>query len=172
MMRMFHPILLAAVSILGFCALSLHAEDATKPGAGEFKDLKQVTAEVPHDVLIGLMNYSGREAAAAKGMDVLREKVEGHTATLKFKVDRVEKEEVHDQAPQAYRIKAEDAHVRQGAVNFKVYLWVHFSASESAKVSAMKKGEEVTATGKVTVAALHAPKEPEINIDISDSTVN
>jgi len=172
MMRMFHPILLAAIAVLLCGALNLRADDAPKAGAGEIKDLKQVTAEIPHEVLLGLMNYSGRDAAAAKGMDVLREKMEGRTATLKFKVDRVEKEEIHDQAPQAYRIKAEDTHVRQGAVNFKVYLWVHFSASESAKVSAMKKGEEITATGKVTTAALHAPKEPEINIDISDSTVN
>jgi hypothetical protein len=171
-MRMFHPILLAAISIVFGCSLGLRGEDAVKAGGGEIKDIKQVTAEIPHDVLLGLMNFSGRDAAVAKGTDVLRSKVEGRMATLKFKVDRVEKEEHRDQSPEAYRVKAEDVHVRQGAVNLKVYLWVHFNASESAKIASLRKGSELTATGKVTLAALHAPKEAEINIDLSESTVN
>jgi RecG-like helicase len=151
---------------------SVPAEDAAKPGAGEIQDLKQVPAALPHDVMLGLLNNAGKQAAASKGTETLRAKVEGQMATLKFKIDKIEKDDRRGQE-EPYRIKAEDAHVRESAVNFKVYLWVHFKLSENAKVAAMKKGGEVSATGKVTVAAVSVLNgNPQINVDISDATVN
>lgn len=161
----------------GFCgvvlsASSVHAEDAAKPGSDDLQDLKQVPAALPHDVLLGLMNNAGKQAAAAKGTEVLRSKVEGKTATLKFKIDRIEKDDRRGQ-DEPYRIKAEDAHIREGAVNFKVYLWVHFKLSENPKIATLKKGAEVSATGKVTLSAVSVLNgNAQINVDISDATVN
>jgi len=161
-------VLLATVSFT-FC---VRAEDAAKPAAGDIKELKQVPAELPHDVTLGLLNNAGKQAAAMKGTDVLRTKVEGRMATLKFKIDRIEKDDRHGQE-EPYRIKAEDTHLREGGVAFKVYLWVHFNLTENAKVAAMKKGGEITATGKVTVAKVSVLNgNAQINVDISDATVN
>lgn len=149
----------------------LRAEDAAKPPGGEIHELAQITAELPHDVLLGYMNAAGKQAAATKGTEELRKKVEGRMATLKFKIDKVETDDRHGQA-EPYRLKAEDLHVRQGAVNFKVYLWVHFNISENAKIAAMKKGDEVTASGKVTLAKLSAPNAgPAMNVDLSEAVV-
>jgi hypothetical protein len=163
----------AFIALLAF-VLSVppaHAEDAGKPVPAEIQELSQVAAALPRDVMLGLLNNAGKQAAAAKGTDALRQKVEGHMATFKFKVDRIEKDDRRGQA-EPFRIKAEDAHVREGGVGFKVYLWVHFAISENAKVSALKKGDEVTANGKITVASVGvANGGATMNIDISDATV-
>jgi hypothetical protein len=171
-----HPPTLISLSLLVIFlalshAVSLHAQDAPKGNANEIHELAQVSAELPHDVLLGFMNNAGKQAAATKGTEALRQKVEGRMATFKFKVDRIEKDDRRGQ-DEPYRIKAEDAHVRQGAVGFKVYLWVHFNISENAKVAALKKGDEVSATGKVTVASVSASNAgPAMNVDLSDATL-
>lgn len=164
--------LFAALCGIAFSTSGLHAEDAAKPGDESIQDLKQVSAALPHDVLLGLMNRAGSQAAATKGTEVLRSKVEGKTATLKFKVDRIEKDDRHGQ-DEPYRIKAEDAHIREGAVSFKVFLWVHFKISENPKIAPLKKGAEVSATGKVTLGAVSVLNgNAQINVDVSDATVN
>lgn len=164
--------LFAALCGIVISATSLHAEDAAKPGGEDIQDLKQVPAVLPHDVLLGLMNSAGKQAAASKGTEVLRAKVEGKAATLKFKIDRIEKDDRHGQE-EPYRIKAEDAHIREGAVNFKVYLWVHFKLSENPKIAPLKKGAEVSASGKITLGAVSVLNgNPQINVDVSDATVN
>jgi hypothetical protein len=93
-------------------------------------------------------------------------------ATFKCKIDRVEKDPRREQGKDGYRIKAEDAYVREGAANFKTFLWIHFNLSGNDKVSAMKKGGEISVTGKVTLASVTAQGVLELHIDLSDATVN
>jgi hypothetical protein len=171
-----HPLPLIYLTLLAISlALSpdaaLRAQDTPKGNTDEIHELAQVSAELPHDVLIGFMNSAARSAAATKGTDALRQKVEGRMATFKFKVDKIEKDDRRGQ-DEPYRIKAEDAHVRQGAVGFRVYLWVHFNISENAKIAALKKGDEVSATGKVAVASVGAPNiGPTMNVSLADATL-
>lgn len=160
-------IIFLALSPLG----SAYAQEASKASGDEIHELAQVSAVLPRDVLLGFMNNTAKQAAATKGTDTLRQKVEGRMATLKFKVDKVEKDDRRGQE-EPYRIKAEDAHVRQGAVSFKVYLWVHFDVSENAKTAGLKKGDEVTATGKITVASASASNAgPVMNVDLGDAVL-
>jgi len=167
---------LPAVVVALFGALSFiptgHTEEPAKPTGAEIKDLKETVADVPHDLLVALLSNTGKQAAASKTTDLLRSKVEGRMATLKFKIDKIEKEHRATGEPDGYRIKAEDGHVRAGATAFKVYLWIHFSLTENAKLDALRKGNDLTVTGKITVASATAQGVPELHIDLSDATVN
>jgi hypothetical protein len=163
---------LAILAMLGLAPLA-HAEDVSTKGAGgNFTSLKQVTALLPHNLLVSLLNSAGKEAASSQATDVLRQKAEGQMATFKFKVDRVEKDPRREQGKDGYRIKAEDTYVREGAANFKTYLWVHFNLSENDKVAALKKGGEISVTGKISLASVTAQPVVELHVDLSDATVN
>ena len=167
--------LLPAVALALFVALPLipsaSAEDAAKPATGEIQDLKQITGELPHDVLLGLLNNAGKQAAMAQGTTVLREKVDSRKATLKFKIDKIEKDLRRAEKQEGYRVKADQAPLREGGVSFKVYLWVNFSLTENDKAAALKKGNEISVTGKVTSVSLTGEKFIELHVDLSDATV-
>ena len=172
-MKRFLPAL--AITLLNLLPLTLAANaqaPATLPAA-DIKDLKQIPVELPHDILLGLINNATKEASATKATDVLHQKIEGRVGILKFKIDKIEKDVRAQQGQDAYRIKADDAHVREGSVNFKVFVWVHFSVSENAKIAAMKKGDAIGATGKITAASVSIQNgSPTILVDLSDATVN
>jgi len=154
-------------------ALAARAQAPATPAAGDIKDLKQIPVELPHDILLGLGNIATKEASATKATDVLQQKIVGRVATLKFKIDKIEKDLRAQQGQDAYRIKADDAHVREGAVNFKVFVWVHFGVSENAKIAALKKGDAIDATGKITVASVGIQNgSPTILVDLAGATVN
>ena len=104
--------------------------------------------------------------------DILRNKVEGKTATLKLKVEKVEKYQRKNEKEDRYRIKAEDQRLRESVTSFKVYLWVHLDRSQNTKVPAIKKGGEISVTGKISLASITAKNNPELHIDLSDATIN
>jgi hypothetical protein len=54
----------------------------------------------------------------------------------------------------------------------KGYLWVHLDPSQNPKVPTIKKGSEISVTGKVSVATFTAKNNPELHIDISDAKIN
>jgi hypothetical protein len=163
---------LAMIAVLGSGSLA-HAEDTSAKGTGgNISSLKQITAFLPHNLLVSLLNSAGKEAASSQATDVLRQKAEGQMATFKCKVDRVEKDPRREQGKDGYRIKAEDTNVREGAANFKTYLWIHFNLSENDKVAAMKKGGEISVTGKISLASVTAQPVVELHVDLSDATVN
>jgi hypothetical protein len=161
------------LSFVGAASLgTAFAVDPVKPDPGSIMDLKQTLVEIPHNVVLSLRNPPTREAAAATATDTLRTKVEGRTATLKFKIEKIEKDPHRAQNRDGYRVKAEDEHLRDGVTMYHVYLWVHFDLSETAKVAVLKKGSEISVTGKVTLASITAPNTPELHIDLSDAKVN
>jgi hypothetical protein len=160
------------LSIIAIGLETTFAADPAKPEPGNITELKQTLVEVPHNVVLSLRNPPTREAAATTVTEMLRAKVEGRMATLKFKVEKVEKDPRRAQNQDGYRIKAEDERLREGITMFHTYLWVHFDLSENAKVAALKKGSEISVTGKITLASVTAPKEPELHIDLSDAKVN
>ena len=172
-MKRFLPAL--AISLLSLLPLApgACAQAPTAPAAGEIKDLKEVSAQLPHDILLGLLSNATKAAAAPKATDVLQQKVAGRVANLKFKIDKIEKDLRAQQGQDAYRIKADDAHVREGAVNFKVFVWVHFNVSENAKIAALKKGDAIEVTGKISVASVAILNgSPTMQVDLSEATVN
>src|ERR1700733_5043822 len=92
-MKTFLPfICLSVFALLGFTPVA-HTEDTSPKGAGgNLSSLKQVTALLPHNLLVSLLSNAGKEAAASQATDILRQKAEGQMATFKCKVDRVEKD--------------------------------------------------------------------------------
>ncbi|HEY3898708.1 MAG TPA: hypothetical protein VGM54_08855 [Chthoniobacter sp.] len=171
-MKPFLPFVCLAIGAM-LVAPVAHAQDTSAKGAGgNLSSLKQVTALLPHNLLVSLLNSAGKEAAASQATDILRQKAEGQTAAFKCKIDRVEKDPRKEQGKDGYRIKAEDSFVREGAANFKAYLWIHFNLTENDKVSAMKKGGEISVTGKITLASVTAQGVLELHVDLSDATVN
>jgi hypothetical protein len=172
-MKRFLPAI--AISLLSLLPLApgVHAQAPAATATGEIKELKDVSAELPHDILLGLLSNSTKQATAPKATDVLQQKVAGRVAHLKLKIDRIEKDLRAQQGQDAYRIKAEDAHVREGSVSFKVFVWVHFNVSENAKIAPLKKGDPIEVTGKITVASVAIlAGSPTMQIDLSDATVN
>ena len=154
-------------------ALAAHAQDPATPAAGDIKDLKQIPVVLPHDILLGLVNNATKAASATKAADVLHQKIEGRVAALKLRIDKIEKDLRAQEGKDAYRIKAEDAHVRASSVNFTVFVWVHFDVSENAKIAALKRGDAIGATGKITLASASILEgNPTIQVDLSDATVN
>jgi hypothetical protein len=138
----------------------------------EITDLDQTLAEVPRDLLLAVRSGARKEPSATQATDILRNKVEGRTATLKFKVDKVEKYQRKNEKVDRYRIKAEDLRLRESVTNLKGYLWVHLDPSQNPKVSTIKKGNEISVTGKVSLATITANNNPELHIDLSDAKIN
>ncbi|MDR3400940.1 MAG: hypothetical protein P4L99_00450 [Chthoniobacter sp.] len=163
---------LLRLSIYGTAALATLAavaEDAA-PATGDITDLKQALAEVPHAQAIAMRNAATRDAAASQASDLLRTKVQGRNAKLTFKVDVVEKEMRGTET--AYRVRAEEKHIAEVGTNFITYLWVHFATSENDKASALKKGGEISVTGKISEAFVTGKAAPALHIELSQATVN
>jgi len=157
--------------VAGLSAIpSARAEDPAKTDTEEITDLKQVVAAVPHEVLVGLLSNAGKQVAASKSSDFLRQKIEGRTATLKLKIERVEKDPRPNQAQDGYRLKADETPVREGGASFKSILWVHFQADESEKIAKMKTGEEIKVTGTITQAFIRAQRFLVLDVEISGAT--
>src|SRR5690242_12368811 len=84
---------------------ALHAQ---APNPAEITDIDQTIEDVPRDLLLAVRSGTRKEQSATAATDILREKVEGRTASLKFKVDKVEKYQRKNEKEDRYRIKAED----------------------------------------------------------------
>ena len=138
---------------------------------GAFSSLEQIVETVPRDVILAVRSGAKKEAAATSATDVLRAKVEGQSATLKFKVDKIQKERRKDEQVDRYAIKAEDERLRSSVTAFKGFLWVHIVPADSAKVSSLKKGDELTVSGKIAVARISSQTTPQLNVDVVDATV-
>ncbi|HSI15357.1 MAG TPA: hypothetical protein VK961_25140 [Chthoniobacter sp.] len=158
---------LAVCSLSLISSLTVFAEDAT-PAGGNITDLKQILAETPHNVINALRNGATRDNAATQASDLLRTKVQGRQAALTFKIDLIEKE-TRGQNDTGYRARAEEKHVSEVGTNLITYLWVHFDVSENTKASALKKGGEITATGKITQASISSKPTPALHVDLSDA---
>lgn len=146
------------------------AEDAA-PAGGNITDLKQILAETPHNVISALRNGATRDNAATQASDLLRTKVQGRQATLTFKIDLIEKE-TRGQNDTGYRVRAEEKHISEVGTNLITYVWVHFDMSENAKLSTLKKGSEITTTGKVTQASISSKPNLALHVDLSDAKLN
>jgi len=167
------PIILATLMLTFQVSPAADAPNPAKPpGAAEITKIEQVLTEVPRDVLRNVQSGPTKEKSATEATDSLRTKVEGRTATLKFKVDKVEKYQRKNEKEDRYRIKAEDLRVRDNVIALKGYLWVHLDLSENAKVPAIKKGSQISVTGKVSVATITSKATPELHVDLSDATIN
>ncbi len=158
---------LAACSIAVLASLTVFAENAA-PAGGNITDLKQILAETPHNVINALRNGATRDNAATQASDLLRTKVQGRQATLAFKIDLIEKE-TRGQSDTGYRARAEEKHVSEVGTSLITYLWVHFDMSENAKAGALKKGSEITVTGKITQASISSKPSPSLHVDLSDA---
>lgn len=167
MNSIFRP--LAAGTFALLTALPAFAENVA-PAGGNITDLKQVLAETPHNVLNALRNGATRDNAATQASDLLRTKVQGREATLSFKIDLIEKE-TRGQNDTGYRARAEEKHISDVGTSLITYLWVHFDMSENAKASALKKGSEITVTGKITQASISSKPTPALHVDLSDAKV-
>lgn len=143
------------------------AEDAA-PAGGNITDLKQILAETPHNVISALRNGATRDNAATQASDLLRTKVQGRQATLTFKIDLIEKE-TRGQNDTGYRVRAEEKHISEVGTSLITYLWVHFDVSENAKLSTLKKGSEITTTGKITQASISSKPNTALHVDLSDA---
>jgi len=161
---------LSIYSLVAFTSLAAFAENAA-PAGGNVTDLKQILAETPHNVLNALRNAATRDNAATQASDLLRTKIEGRSATLTFKIDLVEKE-TRGQNETGYRLRAEEKHISEVGTSLISYLWVHFDVSENAKASALKKGSEITVTGKITQASISSKPSPALHVDLSDAKLN
>ncbi|MEP6671317.1 MAG: hypothetical protein ABJF10_19295 [Chthoniobacter sp.] len=160
------------LSVYGTAALTTLmavAEDPA-PAGGNITDLKQALAEVPHNVANALRNAAARDTAATQASDLLRTKVQGRTAMLTFKIDVVEKETRGSET--GYRVRAEEKHISEVGTNFITSLWVHFAMSENARVGALKKGGEISVTGKIAEAMVSAKPAPALHIVLSEAKVN
>ncbi len=158
---------LTTCSLALLTSLSVFAENPS-PNGGNITDLKQILGETPHNVINALRNGATRDNAATQASDLLRTKVQGREATLTFKIDLIEKE-TRGQNDTGYRVRAEEKHVSEVGTNLITYLWVHFDVSENAKVSALKKGAEITTTGKITQASISSKPNPALHVDLSDA---
>jgi hypothetical protein len=115
------------------------------------------------------INGSKKDAAATQGTDVIREKVQGRQATLKLKVDRIEKDEPGPDKRERYRVKANDARLKKGSSQFTGYLWVHFDPSESEKIAALKKGAQITVTGRIATTSISAGTPLKLHLDLAEA---
>ena len=158
---------LTTCSLALLTSLTVFAENPA-PNGGNITDLKQILAETPHNVINALRNGATRDNTATQASDLLRTKVQGREATLTFKIDLIEKE-TRGQNDTGYRVRAEEKHVSEVGTNLITYLWVHFDVSENAKVSALKKGAEITTAGKITQASISSKPNPALHVDLSDA---
>jgi hypothetical protein len=161
----FSFLLLTALS-LAFSSLS-RAEDAdtiTKP--------EQALVNVPRPQLFALRGGPKQNDAVGEITNLLHSNVQGKTASLKIKVDRVETYRTKDEQTDRYRIKAEDGHLIENGTNLKVFVWLHFEPSENAKVSGRKKGDELQVTGKITNANVSGGPNPALHLDVDNVKVN
>ena len=157
-------LMLLALCTLATTAFSQDSKDAPVTA------LEQTLKVLPREVLGGLRT-SKRDAAALEGTGLLQEKVQGRTATLKLKMERVEKDPSRDDKLDRFRIKAEDTRANEGGVPFVIHLWVHCAATESEKIKALRKGQTVTVTGKITLASITVHNPNKIQIDLSEATL-
>lgn len=158
---------LAVCGLAMFTSLTVLAENPS-PAGDNITDLKQILAEVPHNVLSALRNSATRDNAATQASDLLRTKIQGRQATLTFKIDLIEKE-TRGQNDTGYRTRAEEKHVSEVGTSLITYVWVHFDVSENARLSTLKKGSEVTVTGKITLASISTKPNPALHVDLSDA---
>jgi hypothetical protein len=158
---------LTTCSLALLTSFAVFAENPA-PAGGNITDLKQILAETPHNVISALRNGATRDNAATQASDLLRTKVQGREATLTFKIDLIEKE-TRGQNDTGYRVRAEEKHVSEVGTNLITYLWVHFDMSENAKASALKKGAEITTTGKITQASISSKPNLALHVDLSDA---
>ena len=137
------PLSLIAASLVLSPFASLHAQDAPKGGGEEIHELAQISAELPHQVLLKFMNNAGnKQAAATEGTAALRQKVEGRMATLKFRLT--------DKSSNPYFFQVVGVSVRQGVT---ASFGVHFnSENDKGRIARLRQGDLVTARGKITHA--------------------
>jgi hypothetical protein len=166
----FRTFILLTALVLALQSSSVAHAQAPKPA--DITELDQALAEVPRDVLLGVRNSNRKEQSATAATDILRSKVEGRTATLKFQIEKIEKYQRRNEKEDRYRIKAENVRLRESATTFTIYLWVHFDPSQNAKFATMKTGSEISVTGKITLASITARNNPELHIDLSDAAIN
>lgn len=146
------------------------AQNPQAPAAA-LSSLEEIVETVPRDVILATRGGAKKEAAASSANDVLRTKVQDQPATLKFKVDRIQKERRTGEQFDRIAIKAEDERVRSSVTTFKGFLWVHIVPADTAKASELKKGAEITVTGKIAVAKITAQTTPLLNVDMVDATL-
>jgi hypothetical protein len=151
---------------------AVRAEDAPKPDATAITKVEQTVAQVPHPLFIALRGGPKQNDAATQITNLLRTNVEGRTATLKIKVDRVETYRNKNEQADRYRIKTEDGRLQEVGTNLHVLIWVHFDPSENAKVSTKKKGDELTVTGKITTASATGQNNPTLHLDLDEAKAN
>jgi hypothetical protein len=140
--------LLTTIWIVGLLSLPARAQDAAT-----ITELSQVLEALPKEVVVAL-HTSKKEAAVMQGTDALRDKVLNKQATFKFKVDKIEKDLPGPDKRERYRIKAEDTRLNKGSTQFVAYLVAHFLPEESSKVVAVKKGAQITATGRIATPSI------------------
>ena len=134
----------------------------------EVTELSQALEPLPRQVLLDL-NGSKKNAGMMQATDVLREKVQGRQATLKFKVERIEKDPPGDDKKDRFRVKADDVRLNKGTTHFVSNLWIHFDPAESDKIIALKKGAQVTATGRISLASITEGTPIHLHIDLSEA---
>jgi hypothetical protein len=163
---------LAALSLfLGFGSAG-SAEAPAKPDAATFTKPEQTLAQVPKPLLFSVRGGPKQNEAVTQITDLLRSKVEGHMATLKLKVDRVEKYRNKNEQEDRYRIKAEDGQLVENGTHLRVYIWVHFDPAENTKVIAKKKSDDINVTGKIATAFVSGQNNPALHIDLEEAKLN
>jgi hypothetical protein len=165
------PLIVALTALAVLPSFSVRAEDA-KADAGTITKPEQTLAQVPHPQLFALRGGPKQNDAVTQITNLLRSSVEGKTASLKIKVERVETYRNKDEQTDRYRIKAEDGHLLENGTNLKVFVWAHFEPSENAKVSGKKKGEELQVTGKISNATVSGGPNPALHLDLDNVKVN
>lgn len=153
------------------CGFDANAQEPGGVEPGGITSLEDVLAEVPKELLLSVRSGARKEASATEATGLLRRQVEGRIATIKLKVDRFDKYRRKNETEDRYRIKAEDERLRGSVTNFRAFLWVHLSPTESAKMANVKKGAEITVNGKVSLASITAKNNPELHVDLADATI-
>lgn len=156
---------LLAAACLFFAVALGRAQEA------EINDFAQVLDAIPKDVMVGL-HTSKKDAAVTQATDALRDKVRDKVATFKCKVDRIEKDLPGPDKRERYRIKADDTRLNKGSTPFLAYLWVHFTPDESPKIAALKKGAQVTVTGKIATPFISTGTPLKLHVDLADAKLD
>ncbi len=136
---------LPALFLLGFPVLI----QAEPPVAATYVSFEEVIELIPSEVLKQFKRPSEIEAARRSCNDILLEKAIGKIVT--FDVELGDRSAwAGDGSADKFQVAIKEIPMDEGGVDFTVRLWVFLPIEDEAILNALRQGDEVEVTGKLT----------------------
>jgi hypothetical protein len=161
--------LLAVVWMIG--AGSSFSAAAQPAAPAEITGFDQVLADVPRNVLADLRPQSRKLTEAMfQATEQVKKNVKDKMGRFKIRVRNVEKfATVNPPGKVRFRVYAEAEKVRDGGAAFNAFVVSVVDMDQNDKAAKLKKGDNVTVTGKIVSGHVYGVSYPGIEVILVDA---